>query len=103
MQDQDWPLVLHTGASIFETLAKLVVPPPGVQNQTLGAFFAAFRKHSKLAVPLLDTIEEIYKRRNIEPTAAHGSTTDPTITREEAIQISHLTRALVHLERELRM
>jgi hypothetical protein len=26
MQDEDWPLVLHTGASIFETLAKLVVP-----------------------------------------------------------------------------
>lgn len=101
MQDQDWTLVLHTGASIFETLAKLVVPLPGVQNQPLGSFFAAFRKHSKLAGPLLDTIEAIYKRRNIEPLAGHGSIRDPEITREDAIQIGTLTRALVHLEREL--
>lgn len=101
MEDQDWTLVLHTGASIFETLAKLVVPKPGVQDQSLGSFFAAFRKHSKLAVPLLDTIEAIYKRRNIEPLAGHGSIKDPNITREEAIQIANLTRALVRLEREL--
>lgn len=101
IQDRDWSLVLHTGASIFETLAKLVVPSPGVQGQSLGGFFAAFRKHSALAAPLLDAIEAIYKRRNIEPLSGHGSAEDPSITREEAIQVARLTRALVHLEREL--
>jgi hypothetical protein len=50
---------------------------------------------------LLDTIEDIYKRRNIEPLAGHGNASDPNITREEAVQISTLTRALVRLEREL--
>lgn len=101
MQDHDWTLVLHTGASIFETLAKLVVHAPGVQDQSLGSFFAAYRNHSRLAVPLLDTIEAIYNQRNIEPLAGHGSVRNPAITREDAIQISHLTRTLVHLEREL--
>ena len=101
MQDKDWSLVLHTSASIFETLAKLVVSLPSVQNQSLGTFFAAFRKHASLAAPLLDTIEAIYKRRNIEPLSGHGSTADPAITREEALQVAHFTRALVRLHHEL--
>lgn len=101
MQDQDWSLVLHTGASIFETLAKLVVSVPSVQGQSLGSWFDLYRKHSKLAVPLLDTIQAIFRQRNIEPLAGHGSPQDPAITRDDAIYISHLTRTLVRLEREL--
>jgi hypothetical protein len=61
MQDQDWSLVLHTAASIFEAVAKLVVPSPTVQNQGLWGCFQLYRKHSRLTVPLLDTIEEIFK------------------------------------------
>ena len=101
MQDKDWSLVLHTGASIFETLAKLVVLLPTIQDKSLGSFFDAYRKHSKLAGPLLDVIEGIYKRRNIEPLSGHGSAKDPAITQEEATQVNHLTRALVRLERDL--
>lgn len=100
-QDRDWSLVLHTAASIFETLAKLVVPNPNVQNQSLGGWFALYRNHSALAAPLLDVIEAIFQRRNIEPLAGHGSTRDPAITEEEAIQVNQLTRTLVRLEREL--
>jgi hypothetical protein len=103
MQDRDWSLVLHTAASIFETMAKLVVASPNVQNQSLGGWFALYRKHSRLAAPLLDTIEEIFKRRNIEPLAGHGSIANPSITEEEAIQVRELTIALVRMERTLAM
>jgi hypothetical protein len=101
MQDRDWPLVLHTAASLFETVAKQVVPNPNVQNQSLGSWFSLYRKHSKLAVPLLDTIEDIFKRRNIEPLAGHGSVSDPSITEDEAIQARLLTIVLLRLERAL--
>lgn len=103
MQDRDWSLVLHTGASTFETMAKQVVTNPNVQNQSLGGWFSSYRNHSKLAVPLLNTIEEIFKRRNIEPLAGHGSVTDPLITEEEAVQVRELTIAFVRLERTLAM
>jgi hypothetical protein len=99
MQDSDWSLVLHTGASIFETLAKQVVPNPSIQNQSLGGWFSLYRNHSKLAKPLLDVIEEIFKRRNIEPLAGHGSIENPAITQDEAEQVRVLTAALVKLER----
>jgi hypothetical protein len=99
MQDSDWSLVLHTGASIFETLAKQVVPNPNIQHQSLGGWFALYRNHSKLAKPFLDVIEEIFKRRNIEPLAGHGSTQNPAITQDEAEQVRVLTSALVKLER----
>ena len=101
MQDRDWSLVLHTGASIFETLAKQVVTNPKVQNQSLGGWFNLYRNQSKLAAPLLDTIEGIFKRRNIEPLAGHGSASDPSITEEEAVQVRELTIAFVRLERTL--
>jgi hypothetical protein len=99
MQDSDWSLVLHTGASIFETLAKQVVPNPSIQHQSLGGWFSLYRNHSKLAKPLLDAIEDIFKRRNVEPLAGHGSTENPAITQDEAEQVRILTTALVKLER----
>jgi hypothetical protein len=86
MQDRDWSLVLHTAASVFETTAKQVVPNPNVQNQSLGGWFSLYRKHSALAAPLLDAIEAIFQRRNIEPLAGHGSVADPSITEQEAVQ-----------------
>jgi hypothetical protein len=83
MQDQDWSLVLQTSASIFEALAKMVVPLASVKNQSLGAFFDP---HAALSAPPLDVIHEVYKRRNIEPLAGHGPIENPAITRKEAIQ-----------------
>ncbi|KCZ53200.1 hypothetical protein HY29_17450 [Hyphomonas beringensis] len=101
MQDRDWSLVLHTSASIFETVAKQVVSEPTIQNKSLGGWFSLYRKRSTLAAPLLDTIEAIFKRRNIEPLAGHGSASDPSITEEEAVQVRELTIAFVRLERTL--
>jgi hypothetical protein len=101
IQNRDWPLVLHVSASIFETVAKLRVGTPGVQNQTLGGFFPAYRNCSRLPPPLLDYIEAIYKRRNTEPLAGHGSTSTPTFTALEATQARALTQLLVRLELEV--
>jgi hypothetical protein len=101
LQDQDWPLVLHTAASVFETVAKQVVSKPEVEKKSLGSWFNLYRKHSKLSAPLLNIIEGIFQRRNIEPLAGHGSSSDPSITQEEAIQVRELTIAFVRLERTL--
>lgn len=101
LQDKDWPLVLHSGASVFESLAKQTVPNQNIQNQSFGGWFSLYRNHSKLAAPLLDAIKEIFDRRNIEPLAGHGSISNPSITQEEAIQVRVLTIALVRLERTL--
>jgi hypothetical protein len=100
-QDEDWSLVLHSSASIFETLAKTVIPSPNVQDKSLGSFFDLFRKHAQLAAPMLDLIQAIFNRRNVEPLSGHGSTKSPEVTREEALQVAHLTRAFVRLQREL--
>jgi hypothetical protein len=98
VQNQDWSLVLHVSASIFETVAKLRVGTPGVQNQTLGSFFQAYRNCSLLPAQILDYIESIYKRRNTEPLAGHGSTSASTFTEREAMQARALTQLLVRLE-----
>jgi hypothetical protein len=94
----DWPLVIHVCASIFETVAKLRVGSPTVQNQPLGSFFSAYRNRSRLPKPLLDYIESVYRKRNIEPLAGHGSATAPTVTEEEALQARAMTQLLVRLE-----
>ena len=101
MAAKDWPLVLHTAASIFETVAKDVVPNVNVQGQSLGGWFDLYRKYSRLAAPLLDTIQEIFTRRNVEPLAGHGSLADPSSTESEAIQVRELTLTFVRLERLL--
>lgn len=101
LQDQDWSLALHAAASTLETVAKKTVPNPSVQDQSLGGWFDLYRKHSALAAPLLDTVEAIFKRRNVEPLAGHGSVKNPSITREEAIQVRELTVAFLKLEHTL--
>lgn len=101
VQHKDWSLVLHSSASIFETLAKAIIPNPNIQDKSLGSFFDSFRNHAKLAAPMLDLVQEIFNRRNVEPLSGHGSTRNPEVTREEALQVVHLTRAFVRLEREL--
>ncbi len=101
LQEKDWSLVVHTGASIFETIAKQVVSNPAVQNQSLGGWIQAYRKASSLAAPLLDAIAEIFTRRNIEPLAGHGSVADPSVTEAEAIAVRELTIAIVRMERLL--
>ncbi len=97
----DFAGVLHTSASIFETLAKDVVKRTTVENQPLGSFFEAYRNSSKLPGSVLDMIKEIYDKRNKEPLAGHGSTIESTIDREEAIILVQMTKAFIKMERQL--
>ncbi len=98
---QDPSGVLHTSASIFETLAKDVVGSPTIQNQTLGGFFAKYRNVSQMSDPILDYILKIYQERNAHPLAGHGSTQEPTITMNEATALAEFTKAIVRIERQL--
>lgn len=100
-KSEDFAGVLHTSASIFETLAKDVIKRTTIDNQPLGSFFEAYRKTSKLPESVLDMIKEIYDKRNKEPLAGHGSTIEPTIDREEAIILVQMTKAFIRMERQL--
>lgn len=99
--DKDFPLVLHTCSSIFETLAKDVVQNPNMENKSLGSFFDSYRNSSLMPTQFLDWIHELYKRRNVEPSSGHGGTVEPTITETEAIILAEITQTLVKLERKL--
>lgn len=97
----DFSAVLHASASVFETLAKLVIDRPTVENQTLGGIFQCYRKQSNLPDAVLDYIKETYDRRNKEPLAGHGATTPPDVSGEEAAVLIEMTRMAVKLERRL--
>lgn len=99
--DEDYSGVLHASASVFETLAKDVVDIASVQHKPLGGFFEGYRNRSRLPEPVLDFILEIYKKRNVEPLAGHGSTQPPSIEREEAVVLIEMTKTFVRLERKL--
>jgi hypothetical protein len=98
LDHEDYPAVLHASATIFETLAKDVVAIPGVQNQTLGSFFARYQKDSQLPSELQGKILEVYEARNKTPLAGHGSTQTPSITPQEAVTLTELTKAFVRIE-----
>jgi hypothetical protein len=72
-----------------------------VDNQTLASFFEGYRKKSKLPTPVLDYILQVYKSRNTEPLAGHGSLTPPTLSEDEAITLVEMTKAIVRIERKL--
>lgn len=100
--DNDDPAgVLHASASIFETLAKDVINIQNVQDQTLASFFERYRKDSELPAEVLDYILNIYKKRNVEPLAGHGSTKPSKITKKEAVILAEMTKAFVRIERQL--
>jgi len=101
LRDHDYAGVLHASASIFEVLAKDVVKNPNVQDKTLASFFGAYRKASGLPGSILDYIEQVYKERNIEPLAGHGSVKEPKIEAREATLLDEMTKAIVRSERKL--
>lgn len=102
LEDDDPSGVLHASASIFETIAKDIVGIDSIQEKPLGAFFERYRIESMLPEEILNYIESIYKRRNTEPLAGHGSTRQPEITKEEAIILVEITKALIKCERLLK-
>lgn len=101
LDGDDPPGVLHASASIFETMAKDIVSLESIQDQTLASFFDRYRKNSGLPEEILDYILAIYKRRNTEPLAGHGSTKPFGISKSEAVILAELTRAFVRIERQL--
>ena len=103
LEAEDYAAVLHASASIFETLAKDIVGIPTVQDKTLKSFFDRYRKDSSLPDAFLDYILETYESRNVTPLAGHGSTTIPTITKEQSIILVEMTKAFVRSEYKLRM
>lgn len=94
--------VLHTSATIFETLAKDIIASPSIENKSLGSFFDKFLNNSRLPEPILDYIQKIYNDRNTRPLAGHGQTKAPNVTKAEAITIAEMTKALVKIEYQLR-
>ena len=101
LEANDPSAVLHSSASIFETLAKDVVANPNVEDQSLGSFFAAYRNASRLPAELLDYMLEVYRRRGAEPLAGHGHTKEPSISVEDAVVLSELTKSIIRVERQL--
>ena len=102
LRRDDYPGVLHSSASIFETLAKDVIGIPSIQGQTLKSFFERYRKDSALPSEILDYILNIYESRSTTPLAGHGSTRTPSISRKAAISLSEMTKAFVRIEYKLR-
>lgn len=101
VESGDDALVLGTSASIFETLAKIVMPERKYQGKTLAAILADYRAKTNLPSAVVDYIDEVYISRGREPLAAHGSAKAPAITHEEAVTLCELTKAIVRIEREL--
>lgn len=99
---EDFAGVLHTCATIFETLAKDIIRLPSINDQTLKSFFDRYRKSSKLPKPILDYILEIYESRSKTPLAAHGSIELPSINKEQAIILAEMTKAFVRIEYKLK-
>ena len=99
----DYAGVLHSSASIFETVAKHIINIPSIQNQTLKSFFERYRKDSLLPQAILDYILSVYDRRNTTPLAGHGSIAPPNISKEEAVVISEITKAFIQIEYTLQV
>jgi len=102
LKRKDYGGVLHSSASIFETLAKEVVGIPSVQNQTLKSFFERYRKDSSLPTEVLNYILSVYDSRSSIPLAGHGHTAIPKISHEIAVTLSEITKAFVSIEYKLK-
>ena len=98
LANEDFSQVLHASATIFETMAKDIIPLPGVQNQSLGSFFERYRKDSLLPAEILDYILAIYNSRSTTPLAGHGSTEPPNIGMDVAVVLAEMTKAFVRIE-----
>lgn len=98
----DFTSVLHSSASIFETMAKEVIGIESIQDKTLKSFFDRYRNDSKLPPAILDYILATYDERNVTPLAGHGSLTVPEITKEQSIILSEMTKTFVRIESRLK-
>lgn len=102
LENDDFSGVLHSSASVFETMAKDVVGIPTIQDKTLKSFFTRYKLDSGLPEPILDFILDTYDKRNVTPLAGHGSLEEPNITKEQAIVLSEMTKSIVRIEGKLK-
>jgi hypothetical protein len=102
LENEDYSGVLHSSASIFETMAKDVVGIPTVQDKTLKSFFERYKLDSNLPEPILDYILDTYNKRNVTPLAGHGSLKEPNINKEQSIILSEMTKTIVRIEGKLK-
>ena len=100
LKRKDYAGVLHSSASIFETLAKEVVGISSVQNQTLKSFFERYKKFG-FPDEVLNYILSVYNSRSSVPLAGHGHTATPQISSETAITLSEITN-FVSIEYKLK-
>lgn len=98
----DYPLVVHTSGSIFETMAKDIIGLSSINNMSLGSFFERYKKDSRLPETFLEFIKSIYERRNTEPLAGHGSLSVPSVSQEQATIIREMTKAFIKIENVFR-
>jgi len=102
LETEDYSGVLHSSASIFETMAKNVVGIPTVQDKTLKSFFERYKLDSNLPESVLDFILDTYDKRNITPLAGHGSLNEPDMNKEQAVILSEMTKTIVRIEAKLK-
>jgi hypothetical protein len=102
LDKDDYSGVLHSSASIFETMAKDIVGISTIQDKTLKSFFDRYKLDSNLPESILDFILDTYDKRNVTPLAGHGSLEEPNITKEQAIILSEMTKSIVRIEGKLK-
>ena len=99
--NDDYTGVLHASASVYETLVKDISGEPKFQKMSLGQILNDSQFSLNIPEQIMDYIREIFKKRNTVPTAGHGGTSIPTITKEEAIIIQEFTKAIVRVLRKI--
>ena len=99
--NDDYTGVLHASASIYETLVKDISGEPKFQKKSLGQILNDSQFSLNIPEQIIDYIREIFRKRNTVPTAGHGGTSIPTITKEEAIAIQEFTKTIVRVLRKI--
>lgn len=95
---EDYAGVLFYSAQAIEYISKQIYGSSKIYNQSFGSYVEGYKKKTTLPEPIIDWMLQIYKRRNSEPLAAHGSPLPPSITCEEATLIAEMTKAFIRYE-----
>jgi len=98
----DYPAVLHASASIIETAVKdKYRHEPGIQDQGFGGFIDKLKADPRNPKEIVEFMHRVYKQRNTDPLAGHGSILKPLITKEEAIILKEFTLAMVKAQYQI--
>ena len=98
LNDEDYAAVLLNSAMAIEFISKQIYGSSKIYHQSFGSYFEGYKNKTTLPEPIIDWMLQIYKRRNTEPLASHGSPLPPSITCEEASLIAEMTKAFIRYE-----